>query len=47
MKIKFIEHAKERMIERGASEEEVKKVLFFGTDITAKKGRSQGDDLPL
>jgi len=39
MKIKFIEHAKERMIERGASEEEVKKVLFFGTDITAKKGR--------
>jgi hypothetical protein len=43
MKIKFIEHAKERMIERGASEEEVKKVLFFGTDITAKKGRKAKD----
>lgn len=27
------------MVERGASEEEVRKVLFFGTDITAKKGR--------
>jgi len=27
MKIKFVEHAKERMKERGASEEEVKEVL--------------------
>jgi len=27
MKIKFVEHAKERMKERGTSEEEVKEVL--------------------
>jgi hypothetical protein len=39
MKIKFIEHARERMTERGASEEEVRKVLLFGTDIEAKRGR--------
>jgi len=39
MKIKFIEHAEERMTERGASGEEVRKVLLFGTDIEAKKGR--------
>lgn len=39
MKIKFVEHAKERMIARGASEAEVEKVLLLGTDIPAKKGR--------
>jgi len=37
MKIKFVEHAKERMKERGASEEEVKEVLLLGADISAKK----------
>ena len=39
MKIKFVEHAKERMIARGVSEAEVEKVLLQGTDIPAKKGR--------
>ena len=39
MKIKFVEHAKERMKERGASEEEVKEVLLLGANISAKKGR--------
>jgi hypothetical protein len=39
MKIKFVEHAKERMKERGTSEEEVKEVLLLGADISAKKGR--------
>jgi hypothetical protein len=39
MKIKFVEHAKERMKERGTSEEEVKTVLLLGTEISAKKGR--------
>jgi hypothetical protein len=37
MKIKFVEHAKERMKERGTSEEEVKEVLLLGADISAKK----------
>ncbi len=39
MKPKFIEHARERMRERGASEEEVKQVLVRGSEIPAKKGR--------
>lgn len=39
MKIKFIEHAKERMRERGASEEDVKKVLSLGIEMSARKGR--------
>jgi len=39
MKIKFVEHAKERLIARGASESEVEKVLLLGNDIPAKKGR--------
>lgn len=48
MKIKFIEHAKERMQERGASEEEIKKVLSLGEEISAKKrGESQRDDFQL
>lgn len=39
MKVRFVEHAKERMTERGTSEEEVKTVLLSGTEVTAKKGR--------
>jgi hypothetical protein len=39
MKIKFVEHAKERMLARGVSEAEVENVLLQGTDIPAKKGR--------
>ena len=39
MKIKFIEHARERLVERGASEAEIEKVLLSGSDISAKKSR--------
>jgi hypothetical protein len=40
MKVKFVEHSKERMIARGASEAEVERVLLSGTDIPARKGRN-------
>jgi len=39
MKIKFVEHARERMANRGTSEEEVKTVLVSGTETWARKGR--------
>ncbi len=39
MKIEYVEHAKERMVSRGASEGEVEKVLLSGNEISAKKGR--------
>jgi hypothetical protein len=39
MKVKFVEHSKERIMARGASEAEVEKVLLLGTNIPAKKGR--------
>jgi acyl CoA:acetate/3-ketoacid CoA transferase beta subunit len=39
MKVKFVEHSKERMMVRCASEAEIQKVLLLGTNIPAKKGR--------
>jgi hypothetical protein len=45
MKVRFVEHAKERITERGTSEEEVNTVLFSGTDIPAKKGRKARENI--
>jgi len=39
MKFKLIEHAKERAIERGATEDEIQMVLSAGNEVQAKKGR--------
>ncbi len=39
MRIKLIEHALERAVQRGTTEDEVAKVLAEGTEIQAKKGR--------
>lgn len=39
MKFKLIEHAKERAIERGATEDETQMVFSSGNEIQAKKGR--------
>jgi hypothetical protein len=39
IKVKFIEHSRERIIARGTSEEEVERVLLLGTITPAKKGR--------
>jgi len=39
MKFKLIEHAKERAIERGATEDEIQMVLSSGNEVQAKKGR--------
>lgn len=39
MKFKLIEHAKERAIERGATEDEIQMVFSAGNKIQAKKGR--------
>ncbi len=38
-KIRLIEHAKERAIERGATEDEIQRVLSVGNGVQAKKGR--------
>ncbi|MGB9715369.1 MAG: DUF4258 domain-containing protein [Thermodesulfovibrionales bacterium] len=39
MNLFFIEHARERMSQRGATEEEVLRVLNKGVEVKAKKGR--------
>ena len=39
MKFKLIDHAKERAIERGATEDEIQMVLSGGNKVQAKKGR--------
>lgn len=39
MEIKIVEHAKERIIERGTTTEEIIKVIKEGNDFIAKKGR--------
>ena len=39
MRIKLIEHAKERVKQRGATSEEVKAVILNGEQIKAKRGR--------
>ena len=39
MKIRFVEHVKERMVESWATKEKVKTVLILGIEIPAKKGR--------
>jgi hypothetical protein len=37
MKVKFIEHAKERLTDRGTSEEEIKKVYFWELMLRQRK----------
>jgi len=39
MRIRLVEHAKERANERGASEDEIRVVLLKGQDVEVKKGR--------
>jgi hypothetical protein len=39
MKFKIVEHAQERIVERGATENEIETVLSKGTETSAKKGR--------
>ncbi len=39
MKFKLIEHAKERTIERGATEDEIQMVLSAGNEVQVKKDR--------
>jgi len=39
MEIRLTEHAVEKAIERGTTEDEVAYVIFEGSDIPAKKGR--------
>lgn len=39
MKFKLIDHAKERAIERGATEDEIQMVFSAGNEVQAKKGR--------
>jgi len=40
MKIVFTRHARQKMLERGASAEEVKEVIFHGEQTPAKHGRT-------
>jgi hypothetical protein len=40
MKIVFPPHARQKMLERGASAEEVKEVILHGEQIPAKHGRT-------
>jgi len=39
MEIRLVEHAKERVNERGASEDEISVVLLRGQEVKVKKGR--------
>jgi len=39
MRIRLVEHAKDRANERGASEDEVSVVLLRGQEVKVKKGR--------
>ena len=39
MKFKLIDHAKERAIERGTTEDEIQMVFSGGNKVQAKKGR--------
>jgi hypothetical protein len=39
MKFKLVEHAQERVAERGATENDIETVLSTGTEAYAKKGR--------
>ena len=43
MNIIIVEHARRRMIRRGASEEEIKEALEKGQELEAKKGRKAKD----